>query len=58
MLRAARDEQAQVVLEQSHKLLQEQATKIGDLEMREMFLENVPSHRELVAAWQVLQDGG
>jgi hypothetical protein len=51
VLHAANDPRARDVLERAHAKLQEQATKITDEAMRRSFLENVPYHREIVAAW-------
>jgi hypothetical protein len=33
-------------------LLQERAAKIEDQDLRRSYLENVPFHREIVAAWE------
>ena len=52
VLRAANDPRARAVLERAHAQLQEQAAKISDETMRRLFLENVPYHREIVAAWR------
>jgi hypothetical protein len=52
VLAAAGDERAASVLETAHATLQEQAAKIPDETMRRSFLENVPYHREIVAAWE------
>jgi hypothetical protein len=51
VLQAAGDSRASAILETAHTLLQEQAAKIPDQPMRRSFLENVPYHRALVAAW-------
>jgi hypothetical protein len=51
VLHAAGDPRAATILEAAYKLLQERATKIVDAAMRHSFLENVPYHREIVAAW-------
>jgi hypothetical protein len=55
VLRAANDPRAHTVLERAHARLQEQAAKITDLMMRRSFLENVPYHREIAAAWAATQ---
>ncbi len=52
VLEAAQDPRAPDVLQAAHRLLQERATKAGNEDMRRSFLENVPAHRELVAAFQ------
>jgi adenylate cyclase len=54
VLHAANDPRADAVLERAHAQLQEQATKITDEAMRRSFLENVPYHREIVAAWAAM----
>jgi predicted ATPase len=51
VLRAASDPRAASVLERAHATLHEQAAKITDEAMRHSFLENVPYHRAIVAAW-------
>jgi hypothetical protein len=48
VLRANQDPRAQEILSTAHRLLQEQAAKISDEEMRRSFLENVAAHREIV----------
>jgi hypothetical protein len=55
VLRAADDQRAAAVLEAGYKLLQERAVKISDREMRRSFLENVPSHREIIEAYWSLR---
>jgi tetratricopeptide (TPR) repeat protein len=52
VLRAGQDPRAQTILEKAHHLLQEEAAKIADEEMRRSFLENVPAHREIMEAWE------
>jgi len=52
VLRANQDSRAETVLEKAYALLQERAAKIDDEEMRRSFLENVASHREIIAAWE------
>jgi tetratricopeptide (TPR) repeat protein len=54
-LRAGGSARAGEILETAHDLLQEQTAKIPDPETRRSFLENVPHHREIVAAWQARQ---
>jgi hypothetical protein len=51
VLQAAGDPRATKVLETAHATLQQRAAKIPDEAMRRSFLENVPYHREIVAAW-------
>ncbi|MCP4542135.1 MAG: tetratricopeptide repeat protein [Chloroflexi bacterium] len=48
VLRAVQDPRARTVLDTTYHLLQEQAAKITDDEMRRSFLENVDVHREIV----------
>jgi len=45
------DPRATGVLESAHQRLQARAAKIPDVRLRHSFLENVPYHREIVAAW-------
>jgi predicted ATPase/class 3 adenylate cyclase len=45
-------EQANAILATAHTAMQEQAAGIGDDTLRRSFLENIPAHRDLVAAWQ------
>ncbi len=52
VLQAAGDPRAEHVLSAAYGLLQERAARITDEEMRRSYLENVPTHREIVAAWQ------
>jgi class 3 adenylate cyclase/tetratricopeptide (TPR) repeat protein len=55
VLAAADDPRAAAVLAAAHTRLQSRATAISDDEMRRMFLEQVPWHRELVLAWVAAQ---
>jgi len=55
VLRANRDPRAQAILQTAYDLLQEQAIKITDAEMRRSFLENVAAHREIIQAWEQAQ---
>jgi predicted ATPase len=48
VLRAEADPRAALLLDQAHRLLQEQAGKIRDQALRRSFLENVALHREIV----------
>jgi len=54
VLHANADPRATASLEQAHILLQKQAAKITGADRRRAFLENVPLHREVVAAWTAL----
>jgi tetratricopeptide (TPR) repeat protein len=49
ILRANQDPRAPGILITAHHLLQEQAATIGNEEMRRSFLENVPTHREILS---------
>jgi class 3 adenylate cyclase/tetratricopeptide (TPR) repeat protein len=49
VLRANQDPRAWDILSSAHNLLQEQAAKILDEELRRSFLENVAAHREIVS---------
>ena len=51
VLRANGDSRAWEVLDTAHRLLQEQAAKIGDEELRRSFLRNVVARREIVKEW-------
>ncbi len=51
VLRASQDPRAPEILATAHSLLQERAARIDDQDLRRSFLENVPSHRELVYAF-------
>jgi len=51
VLRASADPRAPGVLRAAYARLQEQAGRIPDEKTRRSFLENVPWHREIVAAW-------
>jgi hypothetical protein len=50
-MQAAHDSRANALLETSYQSLQEQASKIPDVEVCRMFLENVPWHRGIVVAY-------
>ncbi|MFQ5595610.1 MAG: tetratricopeptide repeat protein [Anaerolineae bacterium] len=50
-LNANQDPRAAQILTTAHNLLQEQAAKITDEDMRRSFLENVPAHREILREW-------
>jgi len=51
VLRAGQDPRAQPLLATAYDLLQEQAARIGDEELRRSFLENVAAHREIMTEW-------
>jgi DNA-binding SARP family transcriptional activator/Tfp pilus assembly protein PilF len=55
VLNASRDARARQVLSTAHSLLQARAAKIEDEELRRSFLENVPAHRDLVAAFAIAE---
>ncbi len=52
VLRAVQDPRAGEILSTAYNLLQERAAQIVDGEMRRLFLENVPVHREIVREWE------
>jgi tetratricopeptide (TPR) repeat protein len=52
VLCAQDDPRAEEVLDAGYHLLQERASKIDDEALRRSYLENVPYHREIVAAWE------
>lgn len=54
------EERARRAIEQAHRLVQEQAARIGDPALRRSFLEQIPVNREVeleVGSW-MLEDGG
>jgi tetratricopeptide (TPR) repeat protein len=53
-LKANADPRAQDILSTAYNLLQARAAKISDEQVRRSFLENVLTHRELIAAWLTL----
>jgi tetratricopeptide (TPR) repeat protein len=53
ILAAARDPRAQAVLESGYAWLQERAARIKEEASRLSFLENVPTHRQLAATWEM-----
>ncbi len=55
VLKAGGDPRAKAVLGKAYSLLQKQAAKITDEEMRRSFLENVPAHRELLHEFAVIK---
>jgi class 3 adenylate cyclase len=52
VLARAGDARASEMLAQVHAELDARASTIGDLALRRSFLENVPHHRAIVAAWR------
>jgi hypothetical protein len=52
VLRAASDRRAGDVLAMGHALLLERAAQFDEEERRRRYLENVPAHRALLAAWE------
>ena len=54
---ATQDSRAVETLETAHHLLQTQAARIDDEDLRRSFLENVPAHREIVRLWQSSRAG-
>jgi len=55
---ANEDPRAQVMLDEAHSLLQEQAARINDEELRRSFLEDAPIHREIVRQFAMGGCGG
>lgn len=53
VLDAAKDGRVGAFLERTYRLLQKQAERFSSDEARRHFLEDVPSHRELVRAWEM-----
>lgn len=52
VLKAAQDARAQEILATAHGLLQEWAAKIGDARLKQRFLENVATHREILGEFK------
>jgi len=55
VLKTGGDPRARAVLGKAYNLLQEQASRIDDEEMRRSFLENVPAHREILREFAAKQ---
>lgn len=55
VLAAAGDARAPQVLQRAHEALQQRAAQVNDAAVRQSFLERVPAHRELMAAWSAWQ---
>jgi DNA-binding SARP family transcriptional activator/Tfp pilus assembly protein PilF len=52
VLHALQDPRASTLLDSAYHLLQKHAETIGDEALRRSFLENVPAHRDLIAAFE------
>jgi hypothetical protein len=50
-LQALADERAVDVLERSYRLLQDQAARLTDEALKQSFLQYVPTHARITAAW-------
>jgi len=55
VLQAKQDPRAQEILNTTHGLLQEQANRLSDEELRRSFLDNVTAHREILDEWTKAQ---
>jgi hypothetical protein len=51
----AGDPQAESILETAYNILQEQVSRIPDQAYRDLFLENIPWHREILHQWEIRQ---
>jgi hypothetical protein len=49
------DPRAGAILETAHAMLAGRAANIRDADMRRRFLENIPHHRQIGAAWKALE---
>jgi hypothetical protein len=58
VLRANQDPRARDILNTAHSLLQERAANISDEKLWRSYLENVAAHREIIAAYQAMQNPG
>lgn len=58
VLSAAGDARAPAVLARAHDALQQRAAAVNDDAVRTSFLQRVPAHRELMAAWDALKGSG
>ena len=56
VLAANSDARLDSLVAKQHARMQKIANSFNDAEQRRMFLENVPWHREITAAWEALQD--
>lgn len=52
VLEAAGDERGQAILKDAYYLLQERALRINDASLQQSYLERVPTHRQIIAAWE------
>ncbi len=52
VMAASQDPRAGEILETAHHLLQEQAAAIPYEEARRSFLEDIPSHRQILSLWR------
>ncbi len=57
VLRRAGDPRAADVLASAHAVLQAKAATIGDAARRRSFLNDIPEHREIIAAWAAASEG-
>jgi hypothetical protein len=58
VLEAAEDERAVEILKEAYDYLQKRAARISNEDDRRLYLESVPWHREIVAAWESRQELG
>jgi adenylate cyclase len=58
VLDAVGDPRARTILTTAYQLLQEQAAEIGDEDLRDSFLKNVPAHREILSEFAKGQQTG
>jgi len=49
------EEEARTALEEAYRALTERAERLADPVLRRSFLEQVPEHREIVAAWKEME---
>jgi tetratricopeptide (TPR) repeat protein len=52
ILQAAKDSRADNILKEAYDLLQELASRINDEVLQQSYLERVPSHHQIIAAWE------
>ena len=52
VLMAHQDSRAEAILEQIYDMVQAQAAKIKDDAQCQVFLGNIPEHREIMALWE------
>lgn len=55
VLHACQDSRALSIIDNAHQLLQNRADRIRDESLRHKFLENIPAHKAVVAAWRAQQ---